>query len=111
MALRSVRADSATGPPVDHRAADVNEDGCVDPVVAHEVAAAYLEVPGRRDPLTNAAYAELATESDTIFRRITSPDRPDVVRVVFTSCPTPYRDAQELISSVTNDRMLEVTAG
>jgi hypothetical protein len=78
-------------------------------VLAHEVAAAYLEARPRRDPLIEAAYAQLATEADRLFRRVTSPDRPDAVRVVFTSCPTPYRDARELIGSVTNDRTLEVT--
>ena len=84
-------------------------DRRVDPVVAHEVATAYLDAPRRRDPLTAAAYAHLVTESDRLFRWITSPDQADPVRVVFTACPTPYRDAQELISSVTNDRRLEVT--
>ena len=29
---------------------------------------------------------------------------------MFTRCPTPYDDAQELIRSVTDDRMLEVTS-
>ena len=31
------------------------------------------------------------------------------MRVVFTRCPTPYDDAPELIRSVTDGRMLEVT--
>ena len=39
-------------------------------MLAHEVAAAYLDAPRRRDPLTEAAYADLATESDRLFRRI-----------------------------------------
>ena len=85
-------------------------DRLVDPAVAHEVAAAYLDAPSRRDPLAPAAYARLVTESDLLFRRITSPDRADHVRVVFTRCPTPYDDARELIRSVTDDRMLEVTS-
>jgi len=88
---------------------DMNADRCVDPMMAHEVAAAYLDAPSRRDPHTDAAYAQLAIESDTLFRRITSPERNDAVRVVFTGCPTPYRDAEELIAAVTNDRTLEVT--
>jgi hypothetical protein len=87
----------------------VKRDWCVDPLVAHEVAIAYMDAPSRRDRLTDAAYARLTTESDALFRRITSPDRPDAVRVIFTSCPTPYLDASELIGSVTNDRTLEVT--
>jgi len=80
----------------------------VNPVLAREVAAAYLDAPSRRDPLTAAAYARLVTESNRLFELITAPDRPHPVRVVFTSCPTPYRDAQELIDSVTSDRILEV---
>jgi hypothetical protein len=83
-------------------------DRRVDPAVAREVAAAYLDAPSRRDPLAPAAYARLVTESDRLFRRITSPARANQVRVVFTRCPTPYDDAQELIRSVTHDRMLEV---
>jgi hypothetical protein len=31
------------------------------------------------------------------------------VRVFFTTCEVPYRDAAELIASVTGDRVLEVT--
>jgi hypothetical protein len=85
------------------------DDRRVDPVMAHEVAAAYLDAPSRRDPFTEAAYADLVTESDRLFRRITSMDQPDPVRVVFTTCPMPYHDAQELIGSVTADRVLEVT--
>ena len=84
-------------------------DRRVDPVVAHEVATSYLDAPSRRDPLTAAAYAQLVTESDRLFRWIASPDQADPVRVVFTACPTPYRDAQALIDSVTIDRRLEVT--
>jgi len=80
----------------------------VNPVLAREVAAAYLDAPSRRDPLTAAAYARLVTESNRLFELITTPDRPKPVRVVFTTCPTPYRDAQELIDSVTIDRILEV---
>jgi hypothetical protein len=81
----------------------------VDPAAAREVAAAYLDAPERRDALTAAAYARLVTESSGLFALITSPDRPDPVQVFFTTCPMPYRDAQELIASVTDDRILEVT--
>jgi hypothetical protein len=84
-------------------------DRRVDPVAAHEVAAAYLDTPARRDPPTVAAYARLVAESDRLFGRITSPGRPDPVRVVFTTCPTPYDDARELIRSVRDDRLLEVS--
>lgn len=83
-------------------------DRRVDPVTAREVAAGYVDAPSRRDPRADAAYAQLVTETDRLFRQITSPDRPDPVRVAFTACPTPYDDAQDLIGSVTDDRMLEV---
>lgn len=83
----------------------------VDPTAAHGVAAAYVSMRCARgcDPLVAAAYAQLVTESDQLFRRLTSPDRPDRVHIVFTTCPTPYADAHELISSVRHDRLLEVT--
>jgi hypothetical protein len=57
-----------------------------------------------------AAYARLVSESNSLFEFITSPDRPDPVRVLFTRSPAPYCNAQELIESVRNDRMLEVTS-
>jgi hypothetical protein len=82
----------------------------VDPAAAHDVAAAYVDTPSRPDPLVAAAYAQLARESDQLFRRITSPDRPDRVHIAFTGCPTPYADARELIDSVRHDRVLEVVA-
>ena len=84
--------------------------GHVDPAAARDVAAAYA---GTRcsptDPLVAAAYSELVAESDQLFRWITSPDRPDRVHIAFTTCPSPYADAPELISSVLDDRLLEVT--
>jgi hypothetical protein len=82
----------------------------VDPAAAHEIAAAYIDTPSRPRPGVAAAYAQLATESDRFFRRITSPDRPDRVHVAFTACPTPYATASELIESVRHDRVLEVVA-
>ena len=88
---------------------DPSADRRVDPMLACEVAAAYLDAPRRRDPLTEAAYAELVTESDRLFRRITSTALPHSVRVAFTACPAPYHDADELIDSVRVDRVLEVT--
>ena len=81
----------------------------VDPAAARAIAAAYATARTRRDPLTRAAYARLAAESDRLFGLITSPDQPDPVRVRYTTCPEPYRDAPELIASVTGDRLLEVT--
>ena len=84
-------------------------NGLVDPAAASAVAAAYVDTPSSRDPLVAAAYAQLVTESDRLFRHLTSPDRPDRVHIAFTTCPTPYADAPELISSVRHDRLLEVT--
>ena len=81
----------------------------VDPASAREVAAAYVDTPTARDPLTAAAYARLVTESDLIFRRLTTPNRPDPVHIAFTTCPAPYADAQELIRSAWHERVLEVT--
>jgi hypothetical protein len=80
----------------------------VDPAAAHEVAATYADTPSRPRPLEAAAYARLITESDRLFRRITSPDRPDRVHVAFTTCPAPYATEWELIESVRHDRVLEV---
>jgi hypothetical protein len=83
--------------------------GHVDSAAARAVAAAYAETATTSDPLVAAAHAELVTESDRLFRHLTRPDRPDRVRIMFTTCPAPYADAQELISSVRQDRLLEVT--
>jgi hypothetical protein len=82
----------------------------VDPTVAREVASEYIDAPtfGRRRHV-RAAYAQLITESDRLFRRITSPDRPDRVRIMFTTCQVPYADAHELIVSVRDHQVLEVT--
>jgi hypothetical protein len=81
----------------------------VDPAAAREVAAAYADTPSSADdPLVAAAYAQLVAESDRLFRQITTPDQPDPVDVVFTTCPAPYADEWELIASVEDDRRLEV---
>jgi hypothetical protein len=82
--------------------------GRVDPAAASAVAAAYVDTPSRRHPLVAAAYARLITESDLLFRRITSPDRPGRVQIGFTTCPQPYATAWELVESVRDDRVLEV---
>jgi hypothetical protein len=83
--------------------------GRVDPIAAHHVAAAYADTPTSRDPVVAAAYGRLVAESDQLFRHLTRPDRPERVRIAFTTCPAPYADARELISSVRCDRLLEVT--
>ena len=81
----------------------------VDPVVAREVATAYLDADDRPDPITRAAFARLAAETDVLFARITSPARRGPVRVAFTSCLEPYLGAAEMIASVEQERTLEVT--
>jgi hypothetical protein len=85
--------------------------GRVDPTAAGDVAAAYegTRCDGGRDPLVVAAYSQLVSESDQIFRRLTSPGRPDRIHMVFTTCPEPYADAHELIACVIEARQLEVT--
>jgi hypothetical protein len=82
--------------------------GQVGPAAARDAAAAYVDTPTTRDPLVAAAYAQLVTESDQLFRHLTSPDRPGRVHIAFTTCPAPYANADELIGSVRHDRLLEV---
>jgi hypothetical protein len=81
----------------------------VDEDVAREVAACYLAGSGQADARTTAAFAQLGTETDVLFRWLTLPDRPGALRVHFTRCAAPYRDAQELIASVAQTRRLEIT--
>jgi hypothetical protein len=80
----------------------------VDPTVAREVAAAYVDAPERRGARTVAAFERLVEETDELFDSITHPGRPDALRVGFTTCESPYRDAEELIASVTKYRTLEI---
>jgi len=81
----------------------------VNAALAHEVAAAYIDAPERRDALTVAAFAQLVAESDQLFDSITHSGRADALRVFFTACENPYRDVHELIASVAEFRTLEVT--
>lgn len=82
----------------------------VDPTVAAEIASAYLEAPCTPLPFLRAAYEQLAAESDRLFTAITAPERADAVRVRFSTCELPYDSAEELIASVRNEHVLEVTA-
>jgi hypothetical protein len=81
----------------------------VDEAVARDVAAVYVDASQRREPLTVGAFAQLVTETDDLFRSITLPDKPGALQVIFTACETPYQNARELVASVRNDRLLEVT--
>jgi hypothetical protein len=80
----------------------------VNRAAAREVAAAYADTPMTRDPVVAAAYLQLEIETDQLFRRLTSSDRHDRIRIAFTTCRTPYAGADELICSVRRDRLLEV---
>jgi len=83
---------------------------CVDRTAAREVAASYLDAAADgRDPLTVGAFAVLVSETDHLFRWLTDSNRPTALRVSFTTCENPYRDAQELIAAVSQLRVLEVT--
>ena len=81
----------------------------VDPRTAGEIAFAYLDGPERPSHLVRAAYAQLGYESDALFVAITR-ERARPIRVRFTRCAAPYGNAEELVASVTRDRLLEVTA-
>jgi hypothetical protein len=81
----------------------------VDPTVAREVAAAYVDATDRQDAVTVAAFAQLVAETDRLFAWITQSGRPKALRVFFTECEAPYRDAQELIGAVRASRVLEIT--
>jgi hypothetical protein len=81
----------------------------VDHAVACEVGAAYRDAAHRPGARIVAAFAQLVTEADGLFRWLTLRDRPNALRVHFTTCEKPYLDAQELIDSVTELRSLEVT--
>jgi hypothetical protein len=87
----------------------MTKDLRVDQTVAREIAAAYVEATDRCDPLTVAAFAQLVAETDHLFRWLTASSHPMGLQVCFTTCATPYCDAQELISSVAEFRTLEVT--
>jgi hypothetical protein len=78
-----------------------------DPIAAADVAAAHQEAPRIGGALAGAAYARLVGESDQLFQRITQASTP--VQIVFTLSPRPYCGADELITSIRRDRILEIT--
>jgi hypothetical protein len=79
----------------------------IDPIAAAEVAAAHLAAPRVGSPFAQAAYDQLSRESDRLFDLVTNGRRP--VRIFFTMSLWPYRDADELITSIRRDRVLEVS--
>lgn len=81
----------------------------VDSDLAHEVAAGYLDGPSTPGAALMASYQQLALETDRFFAALTSTSRRDPVQVGFTKSEAPYDSAQDLITSVSRDRLLEVT--
>lgn len=80
----------------------------VDEDTAREVAAAYLDAPQLLGAEVRAAYAALARETDQLYAAWCTAGSPAGVRVEFTRCTAPYDDADELITSIRTDRLLEV---
>ncbi len=81
----------------------------VDPTVASQIASAHLEAPRMGDALARGAFEALVQESDQLFKLFTDTDRPGTVRIFFTTCLAPYNNAEDLITSVSRDRLLEVS--
>jgi hypothetical protein len=82
----------------------------VEPAIAHEVAASFREARSTPDaPLVAVAYAQLAAQTDAIFRRLTDAAQRVAVRVAFTCDRMPYADDRELIDAVRTDHVLEIT--
>jgi hypothetical protein len=78
--------------------------------IAHEVAANFEDARSRpAAPLIAAAYAQLETQTDAIFRRLTDGARRTGIRVAFTRSLVPYNGDQELIDAVRAEQTLEVT--
>ena len=94
---------------VQRRQPTAGYDVRVNPIVARDVAGAYLAATARSSPIAVAAFAQLVTETNQLFRWITEPARPNAMRVFFTRCENPYSDARELIASVRDLRTLEIT--
>lgn len=82
----------------------------VESSIAREVAANFSHArstPGA--PLVAAAYAQLQTQTDEMFARLTDRDRARGIRVVFTRSSVPYIGDRELIDAVRDERILEIT--
>jgi hypothetical protein len=75
---------------------------------ARRVASALAAAPAMTfDPKVAVAYAQLGDQARRWFARVTSEVRRPV-RVAFTRCRAPYRDAGELSQSVRSDGVLEL---
>lgn len=81
----------------------MNTAVALDPIAAREVAAAHHAAPRTGGPVRDRAYACLVDETDRLFALLP-------VDVVFTMSEQPYDSAAELIGSVREERILEVTS-
>jgi hypothetical protein len=81
----------------------------VDVEMAHRVAEAFNAAPrSARGATVESAYAALGEQACRHFRRLTSDESRNPIRVVFTGSPEPYTHAHELSESVRLDQLLEL---
>jgi len=81
----------------------------VRPADTEAIGVCFLAARTRTDPLVTLAYQQLERQTDRQFAALTDPHGPYRITVVATGEATPYRDAAELITSVLDSRILEVT--
>jgi len=74
-----------------------------------EIAECFIAARTRADSLVAVAYQQLEEQTDRQFAALTDPRDPYRITVAGTGQATPYRDADELIASVSATRTLEVT--
>jgi len=78
--------------------------------VAHEVAQRLLAAKSTpKDARVFAAYCQLERQSDHAFSCLTSGQSGPGIRVIFTSCRTPYDSDHEMVAAVRSGHLLEVT--
>jgi hypothetical protein len=84
--------------------------GCIDFDQAHVVAEAFLDSPREsRSAIVRASYADLATQADRWFARLTGSTARTPIRVVCTRRAEPYTTGQELSARVRSDHVLELS--
>src|ERR1700689_1042684 len=76
---------------------------------AQEIAECFISARTKADSLVAVAYQQLEEQTDRQFAALTDPRGPYRITVAGTGQATPYRDADELIASVSATRTLEVT--
>jgi hypothetical protein len=78
---------------------------CLDPDAMLRVAESYLEAnDARRDPKVIAAYRQLETQTDLLFKALTQD-----IRIAFTRCSMPYSSDSEMIRAARTDKLLEIS--